>query len=558
MKLEAEIENLKKILVDDEKFYQIPDYQRPYSWDKDNLADLIEDLTNSYLDNREENYFCGSLVLVKNEDDKRFDIIDGQQRTTTFTIMSCVFRDLYFEKLEQRAKDYIKKSIQDQYDENKRKLKFLTDVKYQNNFEQTVLKKINFLKVRNIEKEFPNNKYLQNAHYLKDFIDEKISDENIDINNFVIWFYENVVLTVITCPSQDSAIQIFNVLNDRGMPLSSIDILKSSLMQKLQDNKEDRNTFKTVWGDINSELKFNNFDIESMLTTYLYYKVSTNPKSRLDKELLKVFDKESSNALEIINEISEFSKAYISLLTSNDKNIFCLKYLRHKIYWNSILTTALYIGYEDIKGLKELLVAYYYQNWISGATVARIKQTSFNILNKVKGKVSLSEIKQDMQNNLDKYKTTKVFKDEILYSDIYGRKWDKSILLLVEYFSDDNPNPTFIPINSKLHLEHILPQKPTEYGWDKIFTSDELNDWTNALANLTLLSMRKNVQAQNYSFEKKKEIYSNRDNVETSFRITQNVFSKSKWDVVELEAREKKLIGKINEKLDVFKKSNNL
>ena len=552
MKLEAEIENLKKILVDDEKFYQIPDYQRPYSWDKDNLADLIDDLVNSYLDNQEENYFCGSLVLVKNEDDNRFDIIDGQQRTTTFTIMSCVFRDLYFEKLEQRAKDYIKKSIQDQYDESKRKLKFLTDVKYQNNFEQTVLKKINFLKVRNIEKEFPNNKYLQNAHYLKDFIDEKISDEKIDINNFVIWFYENVVLTVITCPSQDSAIQIFNVLNDRGMPLSSIDILKSSLMQKLQDNKEDRNTFKTVWGDINSELKFNSFDIESMLTTYLYYKIATNPKSRLDKELLKVFDKENSNALEIINEISEFSKAYIRLLTSNDKNIFCLKYLRHKIYWNSILTTALYIGYEDIKGLKKLLVAYYYQNWISGATVARIKQTSFNVLNKVKSKASLDEIKQDMQNNLDKYKTTKVFKDEILYADIYGRKWDKSILLLVEYFSDDNPNPTFIPINSKLHLEHILPQKPTEYGWDKIFTKDELTDWTNALANLTLLSMRKNIQAQNYSFEKKKEIYSNKDNVETSFRVTQNVFTKTKWDVTELQAREVRLRDKINEKLDVF------
>ena len=263
MEIKAKIENIKKILVNDEKFNQIPDYQRPYSWDKDNLADLIEDLINSYISNKEETYFCGSLVLVKDDNSERFDIIDGQQRTTTFTILACVFRDLYLAKLDNRAKDYINNSIQDKYDENKRKLKFLTDIKYQNDFEQTVLKKIQFIKTKNIEKDIKDNKYLQNAHYLKNFITEKIDEYTIDINDFVTWFYENIVLTVITCPSQDSAIQIFNVLNDRGMPLSSIDILKSSLMQKLQDNKEDRNTFKTVWGDINSELKFNNFDIET-------------------------------------------------------------------------------------------------------------------------------------------------------------------------------------------------------------------------------------------------------------------------------------------------------
>jgi uncharacterized protein with ParB-like and HNH nuclease domain len=384
MKLEAEIKNIKKILVDDEKFYQIPDYQRPYSWDKDNLSDLIDDLTNAYIVNKEENYFCGSLVLVNEPQSERFDIIDGQQRTTTFTIMACVLRDLYFDKLENRAKDYINNSIQDKYDENKRKLKFLTDIKYQNDFEQSVLKKINFIETKNIEKDIKDNKYLQNAHYLRNFITEKIYENSIDINDFVIWFYENIVLTVITCPSQDSAIQIFNVLNDRGMPLSSIDILKSSLMQKLEGSKEDRNTFKTVWGDINSELKFNDFDIESMLTTYLYYKIATNPKNRLDKELLAVFEKEEKNSLEIVNEISNFSKAYIKLLTMNDKHIFCLKYLKHKIYWNAILATAIFTNYKDIEKLKELLVAYYYQNWIAGATVARIKQTSFNILKAVK------------------------------------------------------------------------------------------------------------------------------------------------------------------------------
>ncbi|HIP33204.1 MAG TPA: DUF262 domain-containing protein [Bacteroidia bacterium] len=99
MKIEADIQNLKKILVDDEKFYQIPDYQRPYSWNKDNLSDLIDDLVTAYLENKDETYFCGSLVLVNNNIANRYDIIDGQQRITTFTILSCIFRDIYTSEL---------------------------------------------------------------------------------------------------------------------------------------------------------------------------------------------------------------------------------------------------------------------------------------------------------------------------------------------------------------------------------------------------------------------------------------------------------------------------
>lgn len=554
MKIEAKIENLKKILVDDEKFYQIPDYQRPYSWDKDNLSDLIDDLVTAYIENKKDTYFCGSLVFVNNESDSRFDIIDGQQRTTTFTIIACVIRDVYLSVLNKKAQDFINASIQDKYEDSKRKLKFLTNEQYQIDFEETVLKGIKFKITKNIEKTFPDNKYLQNAHFIKNFLSEKIKEHDINVDDFTIWFFENVVLTVIICPSQDSAIQIFNVLNDRGMPLSSIDILKSSLMQKL-DGKEDRSAFKAKWETINQNLKFSNFDLDGMLNTYLYYKISTNPKSRLDKELLGVFSKEGKSALEIIKEIGDFSEAYIKILTEEDKNIYCLRYLKHKIYWSSILSTALFSKYPHLGKLKKLLVAYYYQNWVAGATVARIKQTSFNILKLVKAGANIETISTEMNDNLKKYSTTKTFKDEIEGSWVYGRKWDRSLLLLIEYFSSDNSKQSYIPIGCKLHLEHVLPQTPTN-EWKKIFTTEQLENWTNSLANLTLLSMRKNIQAKNSSFEKKKETYQDRDNVVSPFLITQDIIKSDKWDVKELENRKGKLIKKAMERLDLFEATN--
>tara|TARA_Y100000385_G_scaffold289637_1_gene359744 strand:- start:594 stop:2255 length:1662 start_codon:yes stop_codon:yes gene_type:complete len=550
LKIGAEISNLKKILADDEKFYQIPDYQRPYSWDKENISDLIDDLVSAFKRNDNENYFCGSIVLVENTIDNRFDVIDGQQRITTFTIISCVFRDLYENVLGKKALKYISNSIQDEFEESKRKLRFLINEKYQVDFESDVLKKIEFIDFKNIERELKNKKYLANAHYVNQFFTEKVETESLNVEDFVIWFYENVVLAVITCPSQDSAIQIFNVLNDRGMPLSSIDILKSSLMVKLSI-KEDKTAFKSKWENIISNLKFAGLDIDSMLNTYLYYKLASNPKNRLDKELLDIFKKENKNSLEIIKEISDFSDAYIKLHSLQNKYIFCLKYLRHKIYWNAIISTALFENYQDIQELTRLLVAYYYQNWVAGKTVARIKQTSFNLLKLIKNNAPISTIKEELKSNLENYGTTKSFKEELKSSYVYGRRWDRAVLLLVEYFSTDNNKENFIPLSANLHLEHILPQTLNK-DWSEIFTEEETEHWTNSLANLTLLSLRKNVQAQNYSFEEKKNAYANIDNVISSFVITQDILKEDKWNVESLEKRRKNLIERVYDKTLVF------
>ncbi|AZL86835.1 HNH endonuclease [Aliivibrio salmonicida] len=288
-----------------------------------------------------------------------------------------------------------------------------------------------------------------------------------------------------------------------------------------------------------------------MLNTYLYYKLATNPKSRLDKELLSIFNKEGTGSLQILKEISDFSESYINILTEDNKCIYCLSYLKHRIYWVSILSTASFVDYRDINKLKELLVSFYYQNWIAGATVARIKQTSFNIIKLVKLGNPISDIYAEMQNGLVKYSTTKTFKEEINSEFVYGRKWDRAVLLLIEYFSSEDCKQNYINIDSKLHLEHILPQKPS-HDWNEVFNDVERAYWTNSLANLTLLSMRKNIQAKNYSFTKKVEAYKNKDNVISPFLITQDVIKCSKWDVEELNIRKDRLLSKIMNKLDVF------
>ncbi len=97
--------------MDSEYFYQVPDYQRPYVWDKDHLGALIDDLVGSYTNNKEDQYFCGSIVIAENQKDKRWDVVDCQQRLTSFIILACTILKLYKNSLGQKSKDFIKESI---------------------------------------------------------------------------------------------------------------------------------------------------------------------------------------------------------------------------------------------------------------------------------------------------------------------------------------------------------------------------------------------------------------------------------------------------------------
>ena len=553
-KLSVELKNLISIFSSDpnnENFYQVPNYQRPYSWNKENISELLDDLFTAYVNSRAEEYFCGSIVLVENKTDERNDIIDGQQRFTTFTIFICFIKSLYFNQLSHKNKDVISEAIHDRYEDSKFRLRFRTDDKNENDYEQSIVLKdgIQFddsIKENQIEKKIKNNRYLQNAYFIKYFFENLSSrPENLDINDFVDFLMNKVVFTVIKSKDTSNAIRIFNVLNDRGMPLSPIDILKSNLMTSL--DVEDRKTFKAKWDCINEKVN-HRFDFEDMLQSYLYYKIASNPQKRIDEELLEIYKKEKVDSLSAINEISRFSDSYLEVMESADKYIYILKYLRHTIYWTTILSAAKYLNYSDFEQLKKNLAAYYFQNWLAGATIARIKQTSFNIISEIKKKSSVKKIRDLLKNNLEKYKTTQDYRTNLESENVYHFNWCKSVLFVYEYFSTDNDNANFLPLDKNIWIEHILPETVnSDSPWRKDFSQEEIDELTHCIGNLTPLSLRKNIQAQNYSFDKKKEAYGKKDNIATSFYMTQQILAETTWTPEKIRLRKAAVVSKLNE-----------
>ncbi|GAA9038853.1 hypothetical protein BTM303_01050 [Helicobacter pylori] len=229
--------SLKNILVaEDDAYYQIPTYQRPYQWTEENCEKLLDDLLSSYECYKESDYFCGSLVLIAIGIDSKtnaetYDVVDGQQRLSTFILLAKVLATLYDKDkdLNKTSRDFLEKSLGDTDGEKRKRLIFNTiGLNAKDDF-QGALKFFDDLDASKGEDSKSNapskgkNSYLKNAICLKNYLEKK---EIADINDFIRWLYFKVIFIRTTCSNISMALRIFSVLNARGLALSATDIFK--------------------------------------------------------------------------------------------------------------------------------------------------------------------------------------------------------------------------------------------------------------------------------------------------------------------------------------------
>ncbi|QTO96789.1 DUF262 domain-containing protein [Helicobacter pylori] len=564
-KIDSNDLNLRDILKD-ELYYQIPIYQRPYQWTEENCEKLLDDLFFNYEDDRESDYFCGSLVLILiNEDSKKaktYDIVDGQQRLSTFILLAKVLAALYSERLTEESKDYLQESLITKYGKKDR-LNFSTVGFNSKKDFQYALTSFNDAPVSNNK-----NNYLKNAICLKNYLRKK---EIENINDFIEWLYLKVVFITITCPDADKALRIFNVLNARGLALNATDIFKGELLKHAKEHE--REEFVSRWNDLSQKCSDNDLKIETLFSWYLTYLNPVTSKEKTDKRLVTWFNKLNKTPLEYLKGVEDFYNAYGEVLEMQDRHAYLLSYVASD-YWRVVLCASLLHRYsdQDIEALKELLVKFYYQNWVAGRTNSKIEQTCCNIINALKEKKSMDHIASIVKKYLDNNNVTQHFKenleDDHLYTKFYfingktakKNSWVKPILILVNYFMSDNANPAYIQMDDDLHVERILPQNPDPSSqWVKDFSEEERGLYTHSLANLTLLGGKKNTkalnQALNQDFKEKKEIYMGKpialDNkktfrVMTCYDMTKNdVCNYAEWTPTSLEKRKEELIKRI-------------
>lgn len=573
--IEGKAYQLKDILATElDSYYQIPDYQRPYQWTEENCEKLLDDLFFSYECYTESDYFCGSLVLIATDKDsatnaETYDIVDGQQRLSTFILLAKVLATLYDKDLNKTSRDFLEKSLGDTDEEKRERLDFNTIGSNAKKDFQNALKFLDDPNASNGKDSTKvKNNYLKNAICLKNYLEKK---EIEDINDFIIWLYFKVIFIKTTCSNISMALRIFSVLNARGLPLHAIDVFKVGLLKKLAKEK-DQEEFVSRWNALRQKCSENESKFpkrkenkreknaaEILFSWYLTYLNPVTSGKNMEERLADQFERLNKVPLEYLKGIEDFYNAYCEVLGMQDWHAHLLSYLASD-FWRIILCTSILHHYsdQDIETLKELLVKFYYQNWVAEQKEPK-KQTNCNIIKALKEKQSVENIASIVKEYLNGNKITQHFKEKLEDDHLYEKhkkasknSWLKPILILVEYSMSDDPKPKRIQ-KDDYHIEHILPQNPDPSSqWAKDFSEEERESYTHSLANLTLLGGKKNTQASNLDFKDKKKIYMGEEislskkrsfRVMTCYKMTIDIAHHyTEWTPKSLEKREKELI----------------
>lgn len=280
-----------KTLLSDNK-YIIPIYQRNYAWGKAEISQLIRDIKEFFTTDTDKNYYIGSLVCFKRENGD-FELIDGQQRHTTISLINAVLRHWEFKEDQQKKVENTVCETNLKFDSRKNIQRFLEDLYATSEFEK-------FIGTSTI----PGT---QNFIDAINFIVEEFNEKDFNVACFTHTFYNKVKFFRVEVPLDTDLNHYFEIMNNRGEQLEKHEIVKALLMGKIKNNdkaveKVEQETFAIIWdacSDMNDYVYFN-FDIDSRKKLFYNRALRANDFSDLKKDIKINNDDEDLKLFEIL------------------------------------------------------------------------------------------------------------------------------------------------------------------------------------------------------------------------------------------------------------------
>lgn len=525
--------------------FSIPAYQRPYAWTREQASELLTDLL-SFLGDEPESiteanpYFLGSIVLIKSEDAPEADVVDGQQRLTTITILLSVLRSY----LSAEKASFITKYIYQEGNlfegaENCYRLKLRPrDEEFFRKYIQDGKSLDPLFELDSSQLPDSQRNIQANAKYFDEEL-KKISEKELE--KFVQYLMTRCFLVVVSTPDLNSAYRIFSVLNSRGLDLSLTDLLKSEIIGEIPLSRQDRYT--KIWEDEEEDLGRETFQ-ELFAHIRMIYR-----KAKLRETALNEFRKYIQPQKEPQKFIDEVLKPYSDAL--------------------EIIKTANYQSdreAEPINSLFRWLNQIENSDWVPPAILYFSKNSQapdklkhfFADLERLAA--GLMILRADINYRIDRYaKLLAAIEEasdldapdsplqltsnemdriiETLDGDLYLiRRIRQYVLLRLDSaLSEGEASYDY----SVITVEHVLPQNPSKGStWFTWFPDEkERSQYVHRIGNLVLLSRRKNSEAQNYDFDRKKEKYFDSQRG-VPFILTSQVLRQSEWTPAVIQQRQ--------------------
>ena len=301
---------LRKIFSSDFEYY-IPPYQRPYAWTEAETGTLFDDLYEFYQTETNDNYFLGSVVLIKNENERHSDVIDGQQRITTLSILFSALSNVF--KAENRKNDckkYLQESGSEVEGVEPQPRLFLRekDQSFFNKYIQEVnLEEL--LSIDQVKLDTEAKKHIQsNCKVLIERLNDSFKDDEA-LLGFTKFLLNRCFLVVVCTPNRDSAFRVFSVMNSRGLDLLPTDIIKSETIGKLVDSEQEKYT--QLWEDLEDQTGRDGFNEVFTHTRTIFAK--ERPKKNLLEEFREYVSKVVTPKRFIDEYLVPYTNAYYQI-----------------------------------------------------------------------------------------------------------------------------------------------------------------------------------------------------------------------------------------------------
>lgn len=534
-------------IIGNGKIYQVPSYQRDYSWKQDHWEDLWADIL-TVVDGGNVHYM-GSIVL-QNKGSKNYSVIDGQQRLSTLTLVvlatikllqELIDRDLDKTNNIERVSLLSKKFLGDKdpgsltysaklsLNENNNSFFQTHLMVFRNPINERTLKDsdrllwqgYNFF-LNKIRNHFSGN---ENGEAMANFLNKQVA--------------ERMMFIQIVVEDELSAYTVFETLNSRGVSLTVTDLLKNYLFSL--SSTVDLKHIKEKWKRIVDAIGLDNFPV-----FLRHYWISKNKLIRQDYlfRAMKDVIKTSMQVIDLLDELERNAELYNALSNSSDpfwignreqkKRIKEIELFRERQALPLLLAAYTHLSPEEFTKVLRIVSIITFRYTIIGGLHTNLKENIYNIAavkissgQIVRASETAHEVRQLYTSDVD-------FKNDFSTSTISTKRNKKLIRYILFEIENQLSGTDTDYEDSPASIEHILPEN-SGAEWEENFPISIQEAFVYRIGNYTLLEEDKNRICGTRPFNEKKEIYQT-----SQYHITREV-NASEWNPNTLDRRQVRL-----------------
>jgi len=531
--------------------YVIPSYQRPYAWTPVQAGELFSDLYDFYTkEDKEDTYFLGSIVLIKEEGKPHAEVIDGQQRLTTLTILLATLTHRATGKTRDSFEGYLCEpgnELEGRPQKPRLTLRERDRDFFKRYVQDAALDELIALDPAQLDNESQRNIRSNTSLFLQR-LDSAFGGDVQAEKLFGGFLVQRCFLVAVSTPTQQSAFRVFSVLNSRGLDLLPTDIIKSDVIGKVKP--EVREEYNETWEELEVETGRDGFAEVFGHIRMIYAK--DKARRALLEEFRERVIKKVSSAEDLVKKVIEpYTQAYLIAKKAAYQATSRAEAVNTSLGWLNRIDNSDWIPCA-MRFLAEHETDSEYTQWYferlerlaSYMYVCAIDVNSrieryARVLTAMEGVHSMASPASAIELADDE----KRYFVSVLQGDIYlmmARRRNYLILRLDAFLSDGAAK--YDP--SLLTLEHVFPQTVIPGSqwatwWPN--AADQMR-WVHRLANLVPLNRRRNSQAQNFDFDRKKTAYFVGKQGVSSYVLTTQVLQKATWTPADVQSRQDDLI----------------